>query len=142
MPDESASFLQQYVRERSQDAFAQIVRQYVDMVYASARRQVRDAELAQDIAQAVFIVLSEKAATVPNDRPLSAWLLTTTRYVASNARRSREHRELHERKAAQMARAIHEADRDDAQDLEALSPLLDEGLNKLGAGERDALVMK
>src|SRR5688572_33483388 len=131
MPDDSSSLLRQYVRERSQEAFAQIVRQYVDMVYASARRQVRDAELAQDVAQAVFIVLSEKAASLPSDRPLSAWLLTTTRYVAANARRSREHRELHERRAAQMASAMRESDRDDAHDLETLSPLLDEGLAKL-----------
>lgn len=134
--------LQRYANDASDEAFAQLVRQYVDMVYAAARRQVRDADLAQDVTQAVFIVLAQKAATVPPDRPLSAWLLRTTSYCAANARRTREHRTLHERRAAEMARNLHTSSNDDGADWEQLAPLLDEGLNKLGAGERDALLLK
>ena len=137
--------LREYVMTASSEAFAKIVRRYVDLVYAAARRQVKDAALAEDVAQAAFMVLSKKAASVPTDRPLSGWLLKTTGYCAANARRAEIHRQQHERRAAQMARD----DRDDRGDgdgggraLEELSPLLDEGLNKLKAADRDALLLK
>jgi RNA polymerase sigma factor (sigma-70 family) len=139
--DQSATLLRQYAHERSQQAFAELVRLYVDMVYAAARRQVRDSTLADDVTQAVFIILAQKAASIPTERPLSAWLLRTTSYCASNARRTREHRQFHERRAAEMARDMHDT-ADDGAGWEELAPLLDEGLNKLGAGERDALLLK
>ncbi len=146
MADDSAALLKLYIRERSETAFAEIVRRYVDLVYASARRQVRDAELANDVTQAVFLVLAQKASSVSTDRPLSAWLLRTTTYCAANARRAREHRQFHEQKAAEMARDMHEqsndANGDNGAEWEQLAPLLDEGLNKLGAGERDAVILK
>lgn len=135
--------LHEYVTTASPEAFAKIVRQYVDLVYAAARRQVKDAALAEDVTQAAFMVLSKKAASVPTDRPLSGWLLKTTTYCAANARRSELHCQQHERRAAQMARDDR-IDRDDGSGgtFEELSPLLDEGLNKLKAADRDALLLK
>ena len=135
--------LHEYVTTASPEAFAKIVRQYVDLVYAAARRQVKDAALAEDVTQAAFMVLAKKAASVPTDRPLSGWLLKTTTYCAANARRSELHRQQHERRAAQMARDDRN-DRDDGSGgtFEELSPLLDEGLNKLKAADRDALLLK
>ena len=46
--------LRQYVKDGSQDAFAGIVRQHVDLVYGTARRLVGDEQLAEDVAQAAF----------------------------------------------------------------------------------------
>src|SRR4051794_8468108 len=101
LQDDSA-LLRRYREARSEDAFARLVERYVDLVYSSARRQVGD-ELARDVTQAVFIVLAQKAGDVPADRPLSAWLLTTPRYCAANARRAENSRKYHERRAAEMA---------------------------------------
>src|SRR3954463_15938756 len=98
---EEMVFLREYAATRSQPAFARIVERYIDLVYTAARRQVAgDAHLAEDVTQAVFIVLAEKARSVPIDRPLSAWLLKVTRYCAANARRHRQRQESHERRAA------------------------------------------
>ena len=49
------------------------------MVHAAALRQTRgDAHLADDVTQAVFIVLARRAETIAIDC-LPAWLLTTAR---------------------------------------------------------------
>jgi RNA polymerase sigma factor (sigma-70 family) len=136
-------WLRAYAASGSQEAFAALSRQYVNLVYASARRQVGgDAHLAEDVTQAVFIVLAQKAKSVPTDRPISAWLLKVTRYCAANARRMKLHRETHERKAGEMARNLNENPSPDVDEDEQLAPLLDEGLSKLRPADRDALLLK
>src|SRR5688572_22412581 len=96
MPSEETQLLHEYVDGRSQDAFRRLVDRYVDVVYAAARRQVRDADLARDVTQAVFLVLSEKAGELDAARPLSGWLLQVTRYASANAVRARARRARHE----------------------------------------------
>jgi RNA polymerase sigma factor (sigma-70 family) len=133
--------LAEYADGGSHEAFGALVDQYIDLVYSSARRQVRDAHLAEDVTQVVFIVLAQKAKSIPRDRPLSAWLLKTTSYTAANARRLRSRRQDYERKAAEMAADIERSKEDDAS-WQELSPMLDEGLSKLKAADRDALLLK
>src|SRR5262245_1353751 len=96
------ALLHDYATSNSQDAYRQLVERYADVVYASARRQVHDPHLAEDVTQAVFLVLSRKAASIRPGKPLSAWLLTTTRYVSINALRLQRNRQNIETKAAQM----------------------------------------
>ena len=53
-----SELLGEYARHNSQDAFAELVQRYVDLVYSTALRQVGgDAHLAQDVAQNVFTAL-------------------------------------------------------------------------------------
>jgi len=54
--------LRQFVQTRDQKAFAQIASRHLQAVFASARRQVRDPALAEDVAQTVFLVLARNAA--------------------------------------------------------------------------------
>ena len=91
--------LADYVARRSQEAFAELVRRQVDLVYGAAQRQVRDPHLADDVTQSVFIVLSRRAKAI-TPGTFVGWLLKTTRYAAFNANKMQSRRRMHEKQAA------------------------------------------
>lgn len=133
--------LRQFISTGSAEAFAALTTRYVDLVYAAARRQVADAHLAEDVTQAVFIILAKKARSIPQDRPLGAWLLRTTAYVAANARRMQAKRQVYERRAAQMAITTDQGPSTE-QRWQELSPLLDQGINRLPSKYREPLILR
>lgn len=93
--------LQRFVASQDEAAFAEIVRRHLDFVHASARRQV-GADHAPDVAQAVFVILSRKAASLGRDVVLSSWLFRTTRFVAAQARRGETRRFRREQEVARL----------------------------------------
>ncbi len=133
-----ASLLQAFARYRSQDAFSTLVSRHCDWVYWAAVRMVHDPHLAEDVVQAVFLILSEKAGNVGR-APLHRWLFKVTRYASSNAIRSRTRREKHERRAAMQTSETYQPQTDRTWD--EISPVLDDSIGRLKSKDRDAVLL-
>ena len=67
-----------FARTNSEEAFAEVVRRHVGLVYSAALRHVNgDEHLANDVAQTVFTDLAKKAAQLSHLENLSGWLYTS-----------------------------------------------------------------
>ena len=128
-----------YASQRSEAAFAELVRQNANLVYSAARRQTGgDAQLAEDVTQAVFVLLARKAATIKS--PLTGWLIKAAWYAAREARRAATRRQFHERRAAQMrSEMTSPAPQPQWEDY---APLLDEALAQLREKDRQAVALR
>ena len=138
MTPDDTRLMHEYVSRKSEDAFAALVARYTNLVYSAALRQLRSPELAEEVTQAVFVILARKAAGLSSKTILSGWLYRTARFVAVAARK-REARRQHREQEAYMQ---SELDQQTSASWEQLAPLLDEAMARLGQPERDALILR
>jgi len=127
-----------YARRSSENAFRALVTRHVNLVYATALRQVGDAALAEEITQNVFIALARKAPRLAGVQTLAGWLYRTAILEA----KARVRAELRRGRREEMAAEAAALQREGTSPLEALIPLLDEGLLNLREGDRLALVLR
>jgi RNA polymerase sigma factor (sigma-70 family) len=120
-------------------AFAELVHRHVDFVHSAALRMVRDAHLAEDVTQDVFIALAQNALKLTARPVLSGWLHRTAQNLAANAVRSDLRRRVREQKAATMNELVSAAS--DAL-WENIAPQLDAALGELNESDRDALLLR
>ena len=92
--------LRRYARENSQEAFAVLTARYLGLVYSVCLREVHDPEQAQDVTQAVFLLLARTAPSFRSRTALSGWLFRTARFASQNARTREVRRRKYEEKAA------------------------------------------
>jgi RNA polymerase sigma factor (sigma-70 family) len=135
---DSNQLLRDYAERGDEHAFRQLVERYTNLVYSTALRQVGgDSHLAQDITQTVFSNLARKARSLSREVVLGGWLYRDAAFTASKARRSAQRRELHEQEAATMNALNHE----DAG-WQQIEFLIEEAMSRLGAKDRNALVLR
>jgi RNA polymerase sigma factor (sigma-70 family) len=96
---EDMALVREYAANQSEDAFEQLVARHVNLVHSVALRRVGNAHLAQEVTQAVFIILARKAGSLGPNTILSGWLYRTTRYAAADALKIRRRREQREQEA-------------------------------------------
>lgn len=137
-PTDDSTLLRQYVETRSDEAFATLVARHINLVYSVAVRCVGDPHQAEEIAQSVFILLANKAATLRHDKALSSWLFQTTRLTASNFIRSETRRHRRELEA-HMQSQLDQPDRDLWQ---RIAPLLDDAVAELSDPDRRAILLR
>ncbi|MEO7412640.1 MAG: TonB family protein [Opitutaceae bacterium] len=139
--EDDATLLRQYAQSRSDQAFAELVRRHVNLVYSAALRQVGgDAHLAQDVAQSVFTDLARKAAAVANCPVLAGWLHTSTHYAAAKAVRSEQRRLRREQEAHAMQELLNHSAAD--HEWSRLRPVLDVAIKQLPPADRDAILLR
>jgi RNA polymerase sigma factor (sigma-70 family) len=122
----------------SDSAFADLVRRHLNWVYGLARRRVRDAHLAEDVAQAVFVILHRKSPKFAADGAMIGWLHKTACYAADTATRSERRRHAHETTAA----AQREAQSPEPSEWLELAPMLDRLIEKLSPEDRQAILLR
>src|SRR5688572_4637725 len=139
---DDATLLADFARDRSEAAFAELVRRHVNFVYAAALRQVNgDAHLAQDITQTVFIDLARKAAALSRHRVLAGWLFTSTRYAAAKCVRTEQRRRAREQEA-QLMQETNTAGENAALDWRQVQLVLDAALADLSETDRTAILLR
>jgi RNA polymerase sigma factor (sigma-70 family) len=140
MPDANdMDLLREYARDRSEPAFAGLVQRHINLVYSVAQRCTGNFEDAQDVTQAVFIILARKAAGLCERNVLTGWLYETTRFTAARFIRTRVRRQIREQEAY-MQSSSNEPDTDGV--WRQLSPLLEEAMTQLGEKDRALLALR
>ncbi len=141
MMSDDAHLLRRYSTERSEAAFAELVRRHVDLVYSAALRLVNgDTHSAQDLTQQVFSELARQARTLARHPALVGWLYTTTRQMACRVIRTEQRRAARE----QTAHTMNELLRPPAAepDWERLGPVLDGAMHELNDADRIAVLLR
>src|ERR1039457_1377149 len=128
-----------YARLNSEAAFAELVQRHINLAYSAALRHVGNAAHAEEITQAVFIILARKAASLRPDCILEGWLHETTRLTALSFLRGERRRQFRE-KEAYMLSTLQETN--DASTWNQLAPMLDEAVSRLAKKDRDAVMLR
>ena len=138
MTNDDLTLLREYSRRHCEDAFAALVSRHVPLVYSVALRQVRDPHLAEEITQAVFIILARKAASLGPKTILPGWLCRTARYASSNALTMERRRQRREQEA-HMQSILNQSE---PGPWRQIAPLLDGAMDQLGQKDHDAVVLR
>lgn len=135
---DDAQLLREYVERQSEQAFAELVGRHVNLVYSTVLRMVRDASLAEDVTQAVFIQLARKAPSIRSGNALPGWLYRVTHGQAVNAMRAERTRRQHETEAVNMA----QSDQPSTAAWESIAPHLEEAMNALTERDQNAVLQR
>ena len=132
------ALLQQYTEQSSEEAFAALVSRHINKVYSVALRHTHNPHSAEEITQAVFVILARKSRQLGKKVVLSGWLYETSRltavtFVRSEIRRGRREEEAH------MQNLLNETESDVWPQI---APFLDAAMAGLNETDRHAIVLR
>jgi RNA polymerase sigma factor (sigma-70 family) len=139
--NEDATLLRAYVVENSEEAFAELVKRHVGLVYSVAlRRLAHDSHLAEDVVQVVFSALARKAKTLVGRPTLSGWLYLSALAASAEVVRKERRRRRREESSIFM-QAIQDSGKA-TPEWDGIRPLLDDLIVRLEAVDREAVVLR
>ena len=127
--------LHQFVHDRSQQAFRELVQRHTDWLYSVCLRRLRDPSLAEDATQAIFLALARKAPALLHHPTLSLWLHQAAKFACHNIQRAEQRRARHESEAAAMTPTT-------TADWLPLESDLEPALDHLPARDRQTLLLR
>lgn len=135
-----AELLARYVRKADEEALAKIVRRHLDIVYAIALRKLGGRrQLAEEVAQGVFVDLARKAPGLLGHATLAGWLFLAAQYGARNALRAEQRRTAREHALATMLEPESSTTKLGAEDTRIQ---IDDLLRQLRPAEREAILLR
>src|SRR5688572_19540409 len=138
MHGDDMELVREFARNNSEPAFATLVQRHINLVYSVALRRLNNAHEAEEVTQAVFIILAKKAGGLRAGTILSGWLYQTAQLTSANIQRAARRRQRREQEAYMQFKQESESD----PSWQRLSPLLEEAMTRLGQDERDAVVLR
>jgi RNA polymerase sigma factor (sigma-70 family) len=132
--------LRAFSRAGDQNAFRELVRSHLNLVFSTALRNTGDAGAAEEIAQNVFSALARRAWTFSPDDSLPAWLYKTALLESKMWIRGDFRRRRRENTAAELGTTMNSPN--DRPAFHALVPLLDDALLSLRDQDRLALLLR
>jgi RNA polymerase sigma factor (sigma-70 family) len=130
--------LRQYARENSDEAFAALVSRHANMVYSAALRKTGNPAAAEEITQAVFVILAKKANGLLRHKALSGWLYQAARLTAANFLRTEIRRARREQEAYMQSLS----NQTEPEIWPQIMPLLEDAMGRLGENDRNALALR
>jgi RNA polymerase sigma factor (sigma-70 family) len=134
-----SSLIQEYAGRNSESAFAALVQRHVNFVYSVAFRYVGNSQDAQDVTQAVFIILARKAESLRRRSILTGWLYETTRLTARQLLRTKGRQHAREQEA--YMQSILDQSGNEAI-WRQLAPHLEAAMSRLRAADRELLALR
>ena len=132
--------LRDYATRNSEEAFRALVDRYAGLVYHAALRQAGNPHTAEEVTQAVFIALAQKADRIPRGAILSGWLFRATRFACNNLAREQIRRQRREQEAVMMETILRPDET--ASVWEQIVPHLNDALDKLPRKDREAVLVR
>ena len=114
------------------------MQRHINVVYSTALRSTGNSHAAEEITQAVFIILARKANKLSRKIVLSGWLYQTTRLTAANFLRTEIRRQKREQEAF-MQSTLNEPE---PEVWRQIAPLLDDAISRFGEKDRNAVVLR
>lgn len=132
------ALLREYAEHDSGEAFATLVERHINKVYSVALRRTGNPHYAEEITQAVFVTLAQRARGLGHRVILSGWLYQTAQWTAltflrGEVRRARREQEAH------MQTALNE---NESEVWRQIAPVLEDAMAALNETDRHAIVLR